>query len=213
MKKLLMTIFLSSLILAACNTAEKPTTEPASDSITADSDINNNVEQQQPPITKEEDPQTNNETPAISYTSNNKEFTEATTAVDSEKYTIQTIKGFALTAEEPGKDVLYYEKDDSIFMRIEAASVNDTTFNDLVSNTEETMAAINEQYEPFDFSTYHEDFKLTNSKAFITNFEDEEVLMVVFEKDELLVRLSIYDHAKYDLSDAMIKMGLTIQLK
>lgn len=214
---LLMTLFLSIVILAACNTAEEPTTEPASDSITADSDINNNAEEKEPPITNEEqeEPQTDSEEvkPEISYTSNNEEQTESTTSVDSEKYTIQTIEGFSLTAEEPGKDVLYYEKDDSIFMRIEYATVNDTTFDDLVANTEETMSAINEEYETFDFKTYHDENKLTNSAAYKTNFEDEEVLMVVYEKGDSLVRLTIYDHAKYDLSDAFIKMGLSIQSK
>ncbi|MFP3427370.1 hypothetical protein, partial [Pseudoalteromonas sp. SIMBA_162] len=89
--------------------------------------------------------------------------------------TIQTIKGFALTAEEPGKDVLYYENDDSLFMRIEYSTVNDTTFDELVTNTEETMTAINEEYETVDFTPYQNDYKLTRSAAYKTNFEDEEV--------------------------------------
>ncbi|MFP3427857.1 hypothetical protein, partial [Pseudoalteromonas sp. SIMBA_162] len=80
-------------VLAACNTAEEPKAEPTKDSVTADSDINNNVDETEPPITneqeedsqatseQEEDSQATSEQESqILYTSNNEEHKEATTS-------------------------------------------------------------------------------------------------------------------------------------
>ncbi|MFP3918723.1 hypothetical protein U5N28_13055 [Lysinibacillus telephonicus] len=212
------TIFLSIMVLAACNTAEKPSSEPDNDSVTSNGDNDNiNAEEQtnEEEQTDEEEQQegstteTNEESTSITFTSNDKEYTEDITPISGETYTLQAIPGFALTAEEPGKDILYYEKDDSVSMRIEA--INES-YSDLIANTEETMAVINEQYEPFDLAPYiSEANNIENSAAYIANFENEEVIAVVFEKEDKIVRLTIYDNEEYDLSDAMIKMGLTIE--
>ncbi|RUL51846.1 hypothetical protein [Lysinibacillus antri] len=211
--RLLLTFVLALLVLTACNTAD-PQTEPASDTITADdSKIKDSVETDNPPITNEEEPTNDGNGQSITYTSNDKEHTEKTTSIDSELYTIQAIPGFSLTAEEPGRDVLFLEKDDAIFMRIEPMSVNDTTFENIVTNTEETMKAISEQYEAFDLTPYVKAGQYKNSTAYMANLGEEEVIMVVLEKDEFIYRLSIYDKTSHDLSDAMMKMGLTITAK
>lgn len=218
--RFLITIFLSIMVLAACNTAEQPSSEPNDDSVTSNGD-NDNVNSEEQPNedeqVKDDEQQegsttdTNEESTSITFTSNDKEYTEDITPISGETYTLQAIPGFALTAEEPGKDILYYEKDDSVSMRIEAISDNDS-FDEKVANTEETMAAINEQYEKFDLTPYiSKTNNIENSAAYIANFENEEVIAVVFEKGDKIVRLTIYDNEEYDFSDAMIKMGLTIE--
>lgn len=211
--RFMLTIFLSIMVLAACNTAEQPTTEPDNNSVSTGSDndnlqteepVNEDVQQGDSSSTPEED------NSSITFISKGKEFTEEVLPISGETYTLQAIPGFALTQEEPGKDILYYEKDDSVMMRIEATSEKDS-FSDLVTNTEETMAAIDQQYKTYDLTPYTSEQNLKNSAAYIANFENEEVITVVFEKESKLVRLTIYDNAEYDLSDAMIKMGLTIE--
>ncbi len=94
-----------------------------------------------------------NETNSITYTTNNVQKTEETTTVNSneQQYSIQILPNFTLTAEEPGKDMLYLTEDDSISMRIEYMSVNDTSFENLVKNTEEMMSVVNENVQYTDF--------------------------------------------------------------
>lgn len=211
----LATVVLSISLLVACNTAEdQPTNEPTSDQTTADVNENTNTEtnneldtnEQQEPI---DDANTAN---SLTYTSNGSEVTEETTEVtsDQQSFKMQVIPGFTLTPEEPGKDLLYSEENDRISMRIEKVNKDQSTFEDLVGNTKETMSAIGE-YENFALDEYLNDNKvLINSTAFITNIEAEKVIMVVFETEESLVRLTIYDEETEDLKEAMIKMGLTV---
>lgn len=210
--RFMITILLSIMVLAACNTAQQPL-EKENDS-TATSNTNDNVQAEEQ--VNESEPQkdststTDEVGTSITFTSKNKEFTEKTSPISGETYTIQAINGFTLTPEEPGKDMLYYETDDSISMRIEVISENDS-FDNLVANTEETMTAIDKEYETFDLAPYTSETNLENSTAYIAHFESEEVIAIVFEKNDKLVRLTIYDNEDYDLSDAMIKMGLTIE--
>lgn len=213
--RIVLSLFFSVILLTACNTAA-PKTEPASNPTTA-----NNSEQKQ----TTEEPKNSNTTveqpiadesdhTSITYITNGEIKTEKTTIVDSEKYSLRALPDFKITAEEPGRDLLYFEKNDAVSMRIEAMSKNDTSFNDIVANSKETMTAINEAYEPFDLTTYlknHSNIK--NSAAFIANFADDQVVTVVFENEDLLVRLTVFDKHKMDLTDALLKMGFSIDAK
>lgn len=215
----ILTIILSITVLVACNTKQDSTTEPSSsDTNETVTDNANGTEEKTTPTENDTEQSTDtitttteNESTTISYTSKGKNFDEKTTTVSGEQYSIQVIPGFTLTPEEPGKDVLMYDEDDTVSMRIESMSINDTTFNELVANTEETIAAINEQYEPFELTPYVGEHSLKNSTSYIANFENESVIAVVFEKGDRLVRLTIYDNKEAELSEAMIKMGLSIK--
>lgn len=217
--KLILTLFLSIAVLAACNTTEEPTTEPAGETVTANteaSEIKESGDSEEPAIDgakkeEQEEEQSTNETNSITFSSNGKSITEDLTPISSERYTIQAIPGFTLTPEEPGKDMLFYDQDESVSMRIEAMDANATTFNELVANTEQTMAAISADYEPYDISPFIVDQNLTKSTAYIANFDTEEVITVVFVKADKLVRLTVFDNSEVDYSEAMIKMGLTIK--
>ncbi|MGE7664183.1 hypothetical protein ACQKMN_00555 [Ureibacillus composti] len=215
--RFLATVVLSITLLVACNTAEEqPTNEPTSDQTTADVEENTNTETSNELDTnaqQNEPTDDANKANSLTYTSNGSEVTEETTEVTSEQqnFTLQVIPGFTLTPEEPGKDLLYSEENDRISMRIEKVDKDQTSFEDLVGNTKETISAIGE-YENFALDEYLNDDKvLINSTAFITNIEAEKVIMVVFETEESLVRLTIYDEETEDLKEAMIKMGLTVR--
>ncbi len=51
---------------------------------------------------------------------------------------------------------------------------------------------------------------INNYTAYKVDLNDQIVISVVFEKDNQLVRLTIFDDPSVDLTEAMIKMGLTI---
>lgn len=215
--KFIITLFLSIIVLAACNTAEEATTETDSETGTAHTEgkeVNDSVETDEPTTQdaqQEESTAAEENSHSITFTSNGTSKTEELTSISSEQYTLQVIPGFSFTQEEPGKDVLYYDENDSVYMRIEAMTKNDTTLDDLAANTEEVMNAVSKDYEQYDITSFVENQNLTNSKAYIAKVDTEEVIAVVFEKDDKIVRLTIFDNEETDLSEAMIKMGLTIE--
>lgn len=220
------TVCLTLLLLTACNTEEEPQQgmeEPANEEITPTEEINKDEKtetnekvnepketegQLNPAKTKE-----NEVTNDITYSTNGDEITEETTTVDSNNYSLQLIPGFTLTPEEPGKDMLYFEENDKISMRIETIPATQATYDDIVANTEETVAAIGE-YEPFPIDQYIGNHsEISKAIAYTVTFETEKIVMIVFEKGDIIVRLTVYDDTSVDLTDAMVKMGLTIQSK
>lgn len=213
--KLILTLFTTITILAACNTEEDSAPDSASGTAhTEGNEVNESADTEKPTTedgNKEQPTEETNPNSSITYSSKGESKTAQLAPVSSEQYTIQVIPGFSLSPEEPGKDVLYYDEDDANNMRIEALTTDDATFNDLVDNSQETMRAISENYEQYDISAFVENYDLTNSTAYIARLDNEEVITVVFEKANKLVRLTIFDHENVDLSEAMIKMGLTIE--
>ncbi len=215
--KFIITLFLTIAVLAACNTEQESTgTDSATGTAhTEGKEVNEPVDTEEPTTeagTKEDQASEETDTnPTITFSSKGESKTAELSKVSGEQYSIQVIPGFSLTPEEPGKDVLYYDEDDSINMRIEAMATDASTFSDLVANTEETMAAISQDYEKYDIAAFVGEHDLANSTAYIANLDGEEVITVVFEKANNLVRLTIFDHENVDLSEAMIKMGLTIE--
>lgn len=210
---LLVAMLFAMLLLVACNTTEAPpTTEPATDSVTTtgeeekDSGEINETDEKQKNST-ENDPVTED---GPKTTPNDK---ENTTKVSGDNYTVEIAQGFTFTPEEPGKDVILYDENDKVSMRIEALTKNDTTYQDLITNTEDWMNAVSEQYETNNIDALLTDQSISNAASYIAKFEDEKVITVVFEKGNLLVRLTVFDQNDVNLTDQLIKMGFTIQEK
>lgn len=223
---MLCAIFMSIFLLVACGTAEDQNDEFAPDHQTANKnedeqkdDTNKNdeneIEKETNEITKDEENQpASKETNTITYVSKEQEITKDTTLIDEETYQMRIAEGFDFTNEEPGKDLIFYKENDQISMRIEVFSTNDSTYDQVVSNTEEYMAAVNEQFKSVDIQNYiKENKKIEKAVAYQAMYENEEVLGIVLEKENVIVRLTIFDQEDYDLKDALIKMGLTIEGK
>lgn len=213
----LIIMLLSLLLLIACGTAEEPKDKIAPDNMTADTEKDDTNEKDE--VTTEGDTQSgeNDSTipveKALNYTTKGKEYTSETTIVDEANYSIQLLEGYELTQEEPGRDVLFLQENDAIFMRIEVIQKNDSSFDNLVANTEELMTAINEQYDSYEINNIKEHKDIKDVVAYIGTHEEDEVVGVVFEKENILVRLTVFDKPDYDLKDALIQMGLTIEEK
>ncbi|SOC35155.1 hypothetical protein [Ureibacillus acetophenoni] len=211
--KFLAILCIALLMLVGCNTAKDQDTTDETSTTEGNNASNDNTEKDEQPT--ESDDVTEKESKTITYTTNGEQKQEETTAVnsDEQQYSIEILPSFTLTAEEPGKDMLYLTENGSISMRIETMSVNDQTYENLIANTEEMMNAVDETVHPtnFDIQSYianHSD--ITNYAAYKVDLVDEIVTAVVFEKANQLVRLTIFDDPNVDLTEAMIKMGLTI---
>lgn len=202
-------MLISILMLVACNTTDVPPTDSTNGTDTTnegkgeitESDDKQNDSSKNGNVTEEEPKATPNETNGD------------TTEVSGDLYTMQISNGFTFTPEEPGKDIVLYDENDKVSMRIEAFTKNDIAYEDLVTNTKDWMTAVNEQYDTNNIDTLLTDQNITNATSFIANVEDEKVVTVVFEKGNLIVRLTVFDLNDVNLTDKLIKMGLTIQEK
>lgn len=225
-KNILLLTGLCVLLLAACNTTS---TEPIKDEEQSTSDSTSNGSSEQ--TKNDEEAQKNEEsgnvnqeensdnseektTHSITYLSKGKEIKESTTQVNSpqQNYTIDLLNGYTLTAEEPGRDMVLYNDNNAISMRIEVFNKADVKFDDVLANTTDTVMAIapDGQYDKINLTNINLDENIKKIDTFYVELESETVSTILFEKNNIYVRLTIYDD-KSDLKDALLKMGLSIR--
>ncbi|MGE7945845.1 hypothetical protein [Lysinibacillus sp. NPDC093688] len=222
-------LFLTAILVVGCNTSDK----------TEDSDVQknepSNTEQQQKPTTEDKIVDDSKETPTstetdkgttettdsatapkqeVIYNQKGKDKTETATESKSadQGYKMQQLPGFTLTQEEPGKDMLVSKENAEVFMRIE--DVSQSSYDEAKTSMQDYMNAVGETS-----SLSSEDlaaFKgVKNIEGYVVNFEEdkEKVIGVIFEKDGLIIKLTIHDNDELDLTDAMFKMAATISKK
>lgn len=209
-------MILAIVALAACNTSDEQSKADESEDtngtdtgelIETDDELDNPTEKDEQ-VNEEEPKSTSNKDSNTNANSNSD-----TAKVGVDNYTIELLEGFTFTPEEPGKDVILYEENDQVYLRIESLTKNDTTYADLVDSTKEWMAAVSEDYETNNIDELVKDENFANIDSFIANFDESKVVTVVFEKGNLLVRLTSFDLHDVNLTDKLLKMGFTIEEK
>ncbi|MFB7160313.1 MULTISPECIES: hypothetical protein [unclassified Lysinibacillus] len=222
-------LLLTAVLVVGCNTSDK-----TEDSDAQKNEPSNTEQQQQPSSTdkavddSQETPTTNetnkdttdNEDSAtktkqeVNYVQKGKDKTETASESKSadQGYKMQQLPGFTLSQEEPGKDMLVSNENAEVFMRIEDVSQSSydeakTTMQDYMNAVGDTSSLSSEDLAAF------KDVK--NIEGYVVNFaeEKEKVIGVVFEKDGLIIKLTIHDNEELDLTDAMLKMAATISKK
>lgn len=218
-KTLLIFSLITALMLAACD--EKPKTEAQTpetnteDQTTANNETTDNSEQatdNNKPNTDEQQSEVKSET--ISYVSNNKTETAVAEKTKSpqQDYTIELLQGFTLTAEEPGKDMLMYNDNPDTSMRIEVLDASELSFDELLTNTTDTVQAVasSKDYKEYNLTSTKLKDTIKNMHTFLVEFENDTVLTLLYETKGKFVRLTIFDN-EADLKDAFVQMGLTIE--
>ncbi|ATP39164.1 chemotaxis protein [Solibacillus sp. R5-41] len=227
-----MTIFCSviilSMLLVACNTDTKevpetsapiPDQQPNTTNTEEKYDDSQTTTAQQPTSTPEDTQpevspdETTNST--ITYTSNGQKVEQEVQTSSSEQsgYSIQHLDSYALVAEEPGKDSLYFKEDDALSMGIEVVNKTEASFEDVKTSAMDTIAAIAPEgkYNELDLTKTLKNQKgILHSVGYETILEADKVTIVVFEHESKLIKLTIYDTPEADLTDAFLQMGLTI---
>lgn len=208
---LFLSLLFTMLLLAACNTDEQQPQNPAT--VEEDNANDNNEEvalaQQDQPQTVEENPTNANENSIKD--SNEEKFL---TFSDELNYSIQHLKQFTLGAEEPGKDMLFYKDNDALSMRIEVFAIDELSFDELQADTQQLVLAVAPEglYETVDLAPYTEARKeVVNSDNYLVQYESDKVTTVIYELEEKLVRLTVYDDYVTDLTDTFLQMGFTIE--
>ena len=234
MKKhtLLFTSALSAmLLLAACNTTEEdetPVDEQTAGSVdeatdTQDEGTGNEEETSDETATEtsEEDAGEEAASPpaTIQYTDENGQPQEAATTWTSspeQGYEIALAEGFTLVAEEPGRDMVTYDANDEIAMRIETFSKDETHYEEMARQTESNVgvSAPDGNYQPYEMKDLVAENKdVLHATGFITTYpeDEEQVVTVIYEKEEKIVRLTVFDRAASEVTDALLEMGMSVK--
>lgn len=116
---------------------------------------------------------------------------------DAQQFAMKVLPGYTLTSEEPGRDSLYSNDNPSAFMRIETQTAEDGTYDYLLENMQEVLKAASDGEEPQELTDVYSDVAdkgIENVKAFKVDTETGPVTGVVFEKDNMVVRFTLFDN-------------------
>lgn len=215
------------LILGACGTSSdnnKSTTNNPSEP-----DVENHEEdglEEEDSIIEEEDVENqveeNNETDKISSEvpndeeQSNDKVQEKTKQVDSDAqdFAIQILPEYTLTSEEPGRDSLYLTEDGNIFMRIETAPFNQDDYDYFKENTVTLLESIKADGEEVtEESNLPQGEGLQQVVGYSVKANDHALTGIVFEKNGLLVRLTVFDTLNNEHYNHFLQMGETITTK
>ncbi|KZE38312.1 hypothetical protein AV656_05180 [Bhargavaea cecembensis] len=135
------------------------------------------------------------------------------TKSDEMDYSIYVLDGYQLTSEEPNKDVLYWNEDEQVFMRIETFG-SDADYTML---TEQMVGSL--EFDGGEAADVSGEYSLAESDGIeelvIRQLETEEGVTTgaVFMKDGMTVRLTVFDKPEAGQTDALLSMGATIGQK
>ncbi|MFJ7825144.1 hypothetical protein [Psychrobacillus sp. NPDC096623] len=216
MKKIysMLTILLLTVILAACGTS---TTTEEQDK--TGETVTENTEQTTPEVT--ENTETETETATDTDSAQSAESPEVvlegtTTESDSQNYSITVVEGYELTGEEPNKDLLFNQNNDLQSMRIETFSADQATIEGIQENLVTTLQASNEsstvtEIQDENLIPTNEDIK--NTSAHQIDTPEGKVSGYVFEREGLIVKLTIFDTVESPALETFVQMAETIKTK
>lgn len=222
-------LLIAMLVLAACGSTPNDndgasegnnngTSDTEVDANTENDDVEDSDEEANDESSTPEDDAQNDET-NDEQENNDAENTDEKpdlTAVESDEqdYSISIFPEYTLTSEEPGRDSLYLTEDGSIFMRIETTPMDQETYDFFKENTVDLLQATNVNgEEPTELTSLPQGEEITNAVGYTTNTAEGVTSGIVFTKNDLLVRLTIFDVADGNHFDQFIQMGKTIVAK
>ncbi|MDW0115910.1 hypothetical protein QTL97_03000 [Sporosarcina thermotolerans] len=192
--KLLCTGFATAVLLSACTNSD---TKPSENT-----DPNNSE-------------QVSDETATDQGSIVNEDMSEAIlTDSDAQPFSMYVLPTYKLTSEEPGRDSLYSEENPSAFMRIETQVAEEETYEYLLDNMQEVLIASSNGEEPKevqDVFANPSEKEIKNVKAFKVDTETGPVTGVLFEKDNMVIRLTLFDTPEEEYQKDFLNMGQTIK--
>ncbi|MDW0109395.1 hypothetical protein [Sporosarcina aquimarina] len=241
-KKLLYTALSASLLLAACGTDtsdqdnENTTVDGANQTEGTDGTVTEGTESHDSSTENAEDT-TTDDTDSDDATSENTDDTEAgaddsqsgdaedgSTALegaedtdsDEQDFKMQVLPEYKLTSEEPGRDVLYAEADSEYFMKVETTKASESDYDKSLENWNETLAASSSEASPVELTDekllpQNDDFE--KLKAYRVAAAEGPITAMIFQRDDLLVRVMMYDNTDEKYYDDFLRMAETIQAK
>ena len=209
------------LLLSACNSTEDSNPvneEETTGSVNEQTNTQNSASDSADTIVDDSTQETTPSNNTIQHVENGEQKEVETTMKQSpeQDYEIALAQGFSIVGEEPGRDMLVYDKDDQYSMRIEVFAKDETNYEEMAQQTENTVAvtAPEGQYKPYDLEPLlasHKD--ILNAAGYVVTYTEDEdqVVTVIFEKESKIVRLTIFDTTAAEMTNTFLQMGFTVQ--
>ena len=138
------------------------------------------------------------------------------TQSDEQDYAISVLPNYTLTSEEPGKDSLYVNGDEAIFMRIETVAKEDGDYDSLVESMGSMLEAIADGNTPSkltDTASLPTGEGIDNVTALTVKTATGAFTGMIFERDGLLIKLTMFDSAQEEHFQNFLQMSETIVKK
>ncbi|MCJ8006068.1 hypothetical protein ACFFF5_04950 [Lederbergia wuyishanensis] len=228
--KIVATCFLAILLLAACGTTgreanltngsgaggnQEEKSSPAKEEKIVEETDKDNTEVINEEVKEDEQEDTSDKIRLfemnLTYEVNKekKEDTAFLRSSDQQDYSLYILPEFELTAEEPNKDVLYLKENDRHFMRIEILP-SETNMDDAVSTIKEQLTAVNSEVTQLEVKNSP---WLENAHIYQAEKDVELVTAYLLEKDNLILKLTVFTTKEQNYLDPFLKMAETIEKK
>lgn len=138
------------------------------------------------------------------------------TESDEQNYTMSVLPEYTLTSEEPGKDSLMATEDESVFMRIETMPKEEGTYDYSLENIGAVLEASSDGGTPVevtDKTAIPEGEGIENVKVLSVKAETASITGIIFERGDMIVKLTIYDSPNEDHFENFLRMSETIEAK
>lgn len=221
---LMLSLTLSAMLFAACNTNETPedTKAPAKETTTEVKDTaKTETDKTEDDATKEAEKETAKpvEKGEISVkTEDGKEEVKETVHEQAEEqpYKLQVVNGYSLVQEEPGIDQVTYDANGEIFMRIKTVKSSDSSYDAIQRISHDTIAATAGDNEITTLTSDNLSAFTGASKieGWSTTFDEHDVVYsIAFEKNGILGQITIYDTVDAKQFNTMLAMAATVDAK
>lgn len=166
---------------------------------------NNDVDEQEP---DEDEPTDSSDSHSLTYTLNGESIEETAimTKSDEQPFSIAVLPGYTLVAEEPGKDVLYADDHDEIFMRIEVLS-DDMDWEYIQTQTVDQLSAVSDDITITESS---EEVGIEAAVKFEASADGNTVTSIVKKG---VYKVTMFTNPDQDYRDAFLQMAKTITVE
>ncbi|RRN67430.1 hypothetical protein EI200_22855 [Peribacillus simplex] len=140
----------------------------------------------------------------LQYTSNGKaiEKTAFLKRSDNQPFSLYVLQQFKLSAEEPGKDIIFLTEDDSIYMRIELLTAD--------VNWDEVEENVHTQLKSHSKTIRDPALDIENGAGFEVESGDDVITSILLKDEKAPVRLTIFTKKDMDFRDAFLEMAKTL---
>lgn len=192
----------TTLLLTACGTS----TDKEPESTNGSADVVENVDKE--PVTEGKEPDTEVDEVQEDIMKN-ADLMES----DEQSYAISVLPDYSLSSEEPGKDSLISADNEAVFMRIETVAKEDGTYDYLAENMIAVLEASGDGSAPIevlDEKSIPTAEGIENAKVLAIKAETASITGIIFERDNMVVKLTIYDSPKEEYFEQFLRMAETI---
>ncbi|MGE6609209.1 hypothetical protein ACQKFG_01565 [Peribacillus sp. NPDC076916] len=140
----------------------------------------------------------------LQYTINGeaKEKTAFLKRSDNQPFSLYVLQQFRLSAEEPGKDIVFLTEDDSIYMRIELLKT-DVNWDEVEKNVQAQLKSISETIND-------PSLDVESGTGFEVESGDDVITSILLKDEKSPVRLTIFTKKDRDYRDAFLVMAKTL---